>query len=27
MSHGWFAAKGIRSGATILGVDKAPAAR
>jgi len=27
MSHGWFAAKGIRSGATILGVDKAPAPR
>jgi len=27
MSHGWFAAKGIRAGATILGLDKAPAAR
>jgi uncharacterized membrane protein (UPF0127 family) len=27
MSRGWFAAKGIRAGATILGLDKAPAAR
>ncbi len=27
MSHGWFAAKGISAGATILGLDKAPAAR
>jgi len=27
MSHGWFAAKGIRAGATIIGVDNAPAAR
>jgi len=27
MSHGWFAAKGIRAGATILGLDRAPAAR
>ncbi|HEX4798650.1 MAG TPA: DUF192 domain-containing protein [Burkholderiales bacterium] len=27
MSHGWFATKGVRAGATILGLDKAPAAR
>jgi len=27
MSRGWFAAKGIRAGATIIGLDKAPAAR
>jgi uncharacterized membrane protein (UPF0127 family) len=27
MSGGWFAAKGIRAGATIIGLDKVPAAR
>jgi uncharacterized membrane protein (UPF0127 family) len=27
MRHGWFASKGIKAGATILGLDKAPVAR
>ncbi len=27
MSEGWFAAKGLKPGATLLGLDKAPAAR
>jgi uncharacterized membrane protein (UPF0127 family) len=27
MTHGWFSARGIKAGASILGSDKAPAAR
>jgi len=27
MTHGWFSARGIRAGASIIGLDKAPAAR